>query len=52
MGLYLAELPVENVEIFFIGDGDKQVVIVVIRIRNEFGKRVSWNSDRQTEQRE
>ena len=52
MGVYLAELPVENVEILFIGDGNKQVVIVVIRIRNRFRKQVSWDSDRQTEQRE
>jgi hypothetical protein len=53
MGIYLAELPVENVEIFFIGDGDKHVVIVVIiRKRNPFRKTVSWNSDCQAEQRD
>jgi hypothetical protein len=52
MGVYLAELPVENVDNFFIEDGDKQVVIIDIRIRNRFQERDSWNSDRPTEQRE
>jgi len=53
VGVYLAEFPVENVEIFFIGDGNKQVVIVVvIRIPNRFRKHASWNSDRPAEQRE
>ena len=47
---YLAELPVENVEIFFVGDGNKYVVIVVIRIRKVFRRSVGWNSDGQAEE--
>jgi hypothetical protein len=45
-------LPVENVEILFIGDWNKHVVIIIIRIGKPFRKAVSWNSHGQCKYRE